>query len=53
MAKRLETARTEIAAAQSEPLFDATVVNNDLDTAYAELRAFILRQAPQLAAQRK
>lgn len=39
--KRLANARAEIEAAQTEPLFDVIIVNDDLDRAYREVSEFV------------
>ena len=41
LAKRLDQARRELDYAQTADVHDAVVVNDDLDTAYKELRDFI------------
>ena len=41
--RRLSRARDEIEFALSERCFEASVVNDDLDTAYEELKAIVLR----------
>ncbi|RKP09919.1 guanylate kinase/L-type calcium channel beta subunit [Thamnocephalis sphaerospora] len=45
LAKRLETARREIEYAKEHPdTHDATVVNDELDKAYVDLRTFVLAE---------
>ena len=41
VAKRLQTARTELAFLESSNLFECVIVNDDIDRAYAELKHFI------------
>jgi guanylate kinase len=45
MQRRLATARSEIEAAEKEPLFEAVVVNDELETAYKQLRALVEEDA--------
>ena len=40
--KRLQTARKELDFLESSKLFECVIVNDDIDTAYAELKKFIL-----------
>jgi guanylate kinase len=40
--RRLATARAELAFLETSTLFECVIVNDDLDRAYAELKAFIL-----------
>ena len=40
--KRLETAKKELEYAQQELSHDKIIVNDDIDTAYAELESYIL-----------
>ena len=45
---RTENARKEMAYGEGEGNFDHTVVNDDLETAYAELKAWVCEQYPHL-----
>ena len=50
---RTENARKEMAYGEGEGNFDHTVVNDDLETAYAELKAWACAQYPHLSAGKK
>eukprot|EP00698_Gefionella_okellyi_P021176 TRINITY_DN6790_c0_g1_i1.p1 TRINITY_DN6790_c0_g1~~TRINITY_DN6790_c0_g1_i1.p1 ORF type:complete len:266 (-),score=59.21 TRINITY_DN6790_c0_g1_i1:121-918(-) len=51
--KRLETARKEMEAQEREKLCEVTVVNDNLDEAYAKLRAVIVEDAKYLMSLKK